>query len=96
VRKQSRGRGTCSSWWRSHPSPSYDAEGVRHGQGKISDAFSEYGPFGTWRTVENLTGLRLDHMAIIDYDGFRDLKTAVGGVDLYVPETVYDDKLDQT
>jgi LCP family protein required for cell wall assembly len=76
--------------------PIYDGEGVRQGRNKVNESFSEYGPFGTWRTVENLTGLRLDHMAIIDYEGFRDLTTAVGGVDVYVPETVYDDKLDQT
>jgi anionic cell wall polymer biosynthesis LytR-Cps2A-Psr (LCP) family protein len=29
-------------------------------------------------------------MAIIDYQGFRDLTTAVGGVDVYIPQTVYD------
>ena len=32
----------------------------------------------------------MDHMAVIDFEGFRDLTTAVGGVDVYVPEEVYD------
>jgi len=76
--------------------PIYDAEGSRHGENKINAAFSSYGPFGTWRTVENLTSLRLDHMAIIDFGGFRDLTTAVGGIDVYVPETVTDTYQDQT
>ena len=49
----------------------YDDTGKPHGQNKVNDAFSAYGPFGTWRTVENLSGLRLDHMAIIDYGGSR-------------------------
>ena len=70
--------------------PIYDDKGDPHGKNKVNEAFSEYGPYGTWRTVENFTGLRLDHMAIIDYQGFRDLTTAVGGVDVYIPQTVYD------
>ena len=75
--------------------PIYDAEGTQHGENKVNEAFSAYGPYGTWRTVENFTGLRLDHMAIIDFQGFRDLTTAVGGVDVYIPQTVYDSKQHQ-
>ncbi len=73
----------------------YDDTGEPHGENKVNAAFSTYGPFGTWRTVENLSGLRLDHMAIIDYGGFKDLTTAIGGVDVYVPESVYDSQQDQ-
>ncbi len=73
----------------------YDETGDPHGENKVNDAFSAYGPFGTWRTIENLSGLRLDHMAIIDYGGFKDLTTAIGGVDVYVPESVYDSQQDQ-
>ena len=76
--------------------PIYDASGNKHGSNKINAAFSSYGPFGTLRTVENLSGLRMDHMAVIDYEGFRDLTSAVGGVDVYVPEEVYDSAQDQT
>jgi LCP family protein required for cell wall assembly len=73
----------------------YDDTGEPHDENKVNAAFSTYGPFGTWRTVENLSGLRLDHMAIIDYGGFKDLTTAIGGVDLYIPESVYDSQQDQ-
>ena len=73
----------------------YDDTGDPHGKNKVNEAFSAYGPFGTWRTVENLAGLRLDHMAIIDYGGFKDLTTAIGGVDVYIPESVYDSQQDQ-
>ncbi|CUR59725.1 putative cell envelope-related transcriptional attenuator [metagenome] len=76
--------------------PIYDESGKRHSENKINAAFSEYGPFGTLRTVEKLTGLRMNHLAVIDYEGFRDLTTAIGGVDVYVPETVYDSYQDQT
>lgn len=68
----------------------YDAEGKQTESNKINAAFSFYGPFGTWRTVENLSGLRLDHMAMIDFEGFRDLTEAIGGVDVYLPEEVED------
>ena len=73
----------------------YDEQGQPHGEQKINVAFAEYGPFGTWRTVEQLSGLHIDHMAIIDYDGFREVTTAIGGVDVYIPEAVYDSQQDQ-
>lgn len=75
--------------------PIYDAEGNEHPANKVNEAFSQYGPYGTWRTIENFSGLRLDHMAIIDFQGFRDLTTAVGGVDVYIPQSVYDSKQHQ-
>ncbi len=73
----------------------HDAEGRPRGRNKVNEAFAGYGPFGTWRTVENLTGLRLDHMGIVDFGGFKDLTTAIGGVDVYIPESVYDSKQKQ-
>lgn len=76
--------------------PIYDGENVQHGEDKINAAFSYYGPFGTIRTVEHLTGLRINHLAIIDFEGFRDLTTAIGGVDVFVPETVVDPKRHRT
>ncbi|WP_426244047.1 LCP family protein [Nocardioides sp. LHG3406-4] len=75
--------------------PIHDPEGREHGLDKINAAFSAYGPIGTWRTVENLTGLRMNHMAIIDYAGFTDLTDAIGGVEVYIPEAVYDPKQHQ-
>lgn len=73
----------------------YDDKGEPQGKDKVNEAFGAYGPFGTWRTIENLSGIRLDHMAIIDYGGFKELTSAIGGVDVYIPEDVYDSKLDQ-
>ena len=68
--------------------PIFDAEGNEHDRNKINESFSAYGPFGTLRTIENLSGVRLNHLAVIDYAGFNDLTTAIGGVDVYIPETV--------
>jgi len=39
-------------------------------------------------TVQNLTGIRIDHIAVIDWNGFRALTDAVGGVDITVPQTI--------
>ncbi len=69
----------------------YDAEGQPHGQQKINAAFSEYGAVGAVSTVEHLTNLRMKHVAIIDWAGFKDLSTAVGGVPVNIPKDTYDD-----
>jgi LCP family protein required for cell wall assembly len=70
--------------------PIFDDEGVEHGRNKINTAFSDYGPFGALRTVEQLSGVRIDHLAVIDYAGFNELTRAIGGVDVYIPETFED------
>lgn len=68
----------------------YDEEGEEQGKQKINAAFSEYGPAGAVATVQNLTGLSIDHLAIIDWEGFKDLTSAVGGVEVFIPESFYD------
>jgi LCP family protein required for cell wall assembly len=70
----------------------YDNEGVEQSQQKINDAFSEFGPNGAIATVEKLTDLRMRHLAIIDWDGFKALSKAVGGVPVYIPRAFYDPK----
>jgi len=57
---------------------------------KINAAFAYGGPSLSLRTVEQLTGIAIDHVAIIDWVGFKDLTTALGGVRVYIPETFYD------
>ena len=61
-----------------------------HGQQKINAAFSYGGPALYVKTVEQFTGLKVDHLAVIDWEGFKDLSRDVGGVDVTVPETVTD------
>lgn len=60
------------------------------GYAKINAAFSWGGPPLAVKTVQQLTGLHIDHVAIIDWTGFKDLSTALGGVRVYIPHTVYD------
>lgn len=61
-----------------------------YGRDKINAAFSFGGPSLYVRTLEQFTGLRMDHLAIIDWNGFRDLTTALGGVEVYAPRDVTD------
>lgn len=49
----------------------------------------------TIKTVETLTGVRIDHFAVIDFVGFRDMVNAVGGVPMCIP-VKYADKFSQT
>ena len=68
----------------------YDSHGNYAFKDKINSAFSVYGPSGYLSTIEHLTGLRMDHLAIIDWKGFKDLSDALGGVKVYIPHTFYD------
>ena len=61
-----------------------------HGSAKINAAFSWGGPRLLVQTVEQLTRVRVDHFAVIDWHGFRSLTDAVGGVPITVPEDSYD------
>lgn len=70
--------------------PIHDARGTSDHSEKINAAFSASGPLGTISTVEHLTGLRMNHVAIMDWDGFKDLSQAVGGVPVTIPESFFD------
>lgn len=63
---------------------------------KINAAFSYGGPDLAVRTVEALTGVYVDHVAMIDWAGFKDLTRAIGGVPVTVAETFTDPRNDRT
>ncbi|MGW5605892.1 LCP family protein [Streptomyces sp. NPDC003753] len=50
-------------------------------------------PACTQNTVESLTGLRVDHTVVVDFKGFAALTDAVGGVQVCVPQNVYQNDL---
>jgi len=57
----------------------------------FNTAYARGGPGCTQRTVEQLTGIHIDHFAVIEFDGFRHMVNALGGVEVCVPEEVNDD-----
>lgn len=63
---------------------------------KINAAFAYGGPDLAVQTVEQLTSLSIDHLAIIDWNGFKGLTTALGGVRVYTAEEQYDPHNDIT
>ncbi len=61
-----------------------------YGRDKINAAFSFGGAPLLAQTIEQATGLRLDHYAEIGFDGFAVLVDAVGGVTMCPPEPISD------
>jgi LCP family protein required for cell wall assembly len=51
-----------------------------HGHAKINAAYAYGGPTLAIRTVEQVTGIRIDHFGVIDWAGFKSLTDALGGV----------------
>ncbi|WP_435857648.1 LCP family protein, partial [Streptomyces olindensis] len=50
-------------------------------------------PACTQNTVEQLTGLRVDHTVVVDFKGFARLTEVVGGVRVCLPQDVYENDL---
>ncbi|MEU3375573.1 LCP family protein [Streptomyces caelestis] len=51
-------------------------------------------PACTQNTVEQLTGMRVDHTVVVDFKGFARLTDVVGGVRVCLPQDVYENDLD--
>ncbi|MET7525479.1 LCP family protein [Streptomyces sp900116325] len=51
---------------------------------------AEGNPACTQNTVEQLTGLRVDHTIVVDFSGFAALTSAVGGVPVCLPQDIYE------
>jgi LCP family protein required for cell wall assembly len=67
-----------------------------HGKQKLNAAFSLGGPDLTVRTVEELTDVYINHVAMIDWAGFKDLTHAIGGVEVTIAKTFTDTHNDIT
>jgi LCP family protein required for cell wall assembly len=63
-----------------------------HGTNKVNSAFSLGGPTLMVQTIEQLTNVRIDHVTIVDFEGFKQITDALGGVTITVPKTVTSDK----
>lgn len=53
-----------------------------HGQAKLNAAFSWGGPDLLVHTLEEELGVFIDHVAIVDFEGFRAITETLGGVDI--------------
>ncbi|BBC38793.1 putative transcriptional regulator [Streptomyces graminofaciens] len=74
------------------------ASGLHHA--KINEAFAIGGAGGevagaaacTIRTVEDNTGLRIDHFMSVDFQGFKGMVNALDGIEVCPEEAIHDEK----
>ena len=60
------------------------------GLSQFNEAFSVGGAACVQRTVEQTTGIPIDHYAIVNFDGFRSIVDALGGVEVCTVEPIDD------
>jgi len=65
-----------------------------HGPNKINAAFQLGGPALTMKTVRALTGLQPNHLVMVDFDDFRTVIDALGGVEIDVPKPILSNRFD--
>jgi LCP family protein required for cell wall assembly len=57
-----------------------------HGKDKINAAYAYGGSQLLVRTLQTLVDVRLDHVAVVGFEGFKAMTDAIGGVDAYAEE----------
>lgn len=57
-----------------------------HGKDKLNAAYAFGGPPLLVTTMQNMLGIRIDHVAKLGFEGFKSMTDAVGGVDVNVAE----------
>lgn len=62
-----------------------------HGTQKINAAYAFGGPSGAIDAVSKLAGVPINHYAEIDFDGFKAVVDALGGIKVNVPMEINDD-----
>jgi LCP family protein required for cell wall assembly len=65
-----------------------------YGTAKINAAFQVGGPTLALKSIRALTGLPVNHVAFVDFDGFRELIDAVGGIEVDVPKRILSTRFD--
>ncbi|MFH9395747.1 LCP family protein [Streptomyces sp. NPDC017556] len=68
-----------------------DGKETRERFTQFNTAFELGGTACTIRTVERMTGIRVDHHMVVDFNGFKDMVDAVDGVEICLKEPI-DDK----
>ena len=77
--------------------PAYtDSSGVAHPsrKDKFNTAISDGGPSLLVRTVEQMTGIRVDHYVSVNLDGFKKISQAINGVSICILPSTYHDPSD--
>lgn len=67
-----------------------DMDEIPGGFAMWNAAFAYGGPACTIRQFEQLTGVRINHFVVVDFNGFKDMVDAIDGVEVCIPEDVDD------
>lgn len=81
---------TCRAWDYSTNSLSDHDFPNAYAQWKITNAYAVGGPQCTVRAVQAMTGLRVDRVIVINFDGFKTMVDSLGGVAMAFPMPVVD------
>jgi LCP family protein required for cell wall assembly len=65
-----------------------------HGDDRINAAYTLGGPALAIQTVRALTGIPVNHVALVDFSGFRELVDALGGVTIDNPSKIISNSFD--
>jgi LCP family protein required for cell wall assembly len=65
-----------------------------HGSDKINAAYAYGGPPLAIQTVENLTGIKVNHVVLVNFPGFEKLIDALGGVTIDNPTKIISNEFD--
>ncbi|MGC5364630.1 LCP family protein [Streptomyces sp. DT24] len=68
-----------------------DGKSTRQQFAQFNSAFEMGGTACTIRTIEGMTGIRIDHYMVVDFNGFKDMVNAVDGVDVCLKKPINDD-----
>jgi len=66
----------------------------RHGTQKINAAYAFGGATLAVKTVERVTGLRMNHVVVVDFSTFGEVVDALGGVTINVPHPILSNKFE--
>lgn len=67
-----------------------DGKETREQFAQFNSAFELGGTACTIRTVEKMTGIRIDHHMVVDFNGFKDMVDAVDGVEICLKQPIND------
>jgi LCP family protein required for cell wall assembly len=71
-----------------------DIAGKNYGEGRLNEAFTAGGVQKTLATVQDLTGLEINHVVNVDFQGFADAVDAIGCVYVDIDRDYFNDNSD--
>lgn len=85
-------RPKCAKW--DAKTGEYSSEDVPEAKTvKLNTAYAVGGPRCVTKLIQQMTGLRMNHFVGLDFNGFRDMVNAVGGVDVKIDNPIVDREL---